>query len=97
MENKNQICFEIVVSTISQYCQEIGKPNDDINESTRLIGANSPFDSSDLVQLIVEIEDRINEKFQTSITLTDEKAMSRSTSPFVNTGSLVKFIIEILN
>ena len=97
MDNKKEICLEIVVNAISDYCKEIGKSNEEINESTRLIGASSPFDSSDLVQLIVEIEDRINDRFETSLTFTDEKAMSRSTSPFINVGSLVKFIIEILD
>jgi len=97
MENKKQLCYQIVINTIKDYCDELGKTIDVINNSTRLIGYNSPFDSSDLVQLIVEIEERINDNFGSNLTLTDEKAMSRSTSPFVNIETLVNFIEENLN
>ena len=51
---------------------------------------------SDLVQIIVEVEDKINQVFNTDITLTDEKAMSRTTSPFVNIRTLVNFLVENL-
>lgn len=96
MENIKEISFQIVIETITEYSNEIGKKIDTIDYSTRLIGQSSPFDSSDLVQLIVEIEDRINDKFGSFITLTDEKAMSRSTSPFINVETLVNFILETL-
>lgn len=96
MENPKNIVYFIVSEVITSYSLEVNK-NIEFNENTtRLIGNTSPFDSSDLVQLIVEIEDRINEKFGTDITLTDEKAMSRSTSPFSTVETLVNFIIEKL-
>jgi hypothetical protein len=93
---KFEKCKEIVVSIILNYSEEIQQKIHSIDENTRLIGANSPFDSSDLIQIIVEIEDSINEEFNSNITLTDEKAMSRTTSPFLNVGTLLKFIIENL-
>lgn len=89
-------CKEIVIETILNYSKEIGKNLEVIDQNTRLIGAKSNFDSSDLIQIIVEIEERINLEFNTDITLTDEKAMSRSTSPFLNIETLSKFIFENL-
>jgi acyl carrier protein len=94
---KQEKCKSIVIETIVSYSIEIGKNPGAVDENTRLLGSSSSFDSSDLIQIIVEIEDKINIEFNTEITLTDEKAMSRSTSPFINVGTLTKFIIENLN
>ena len=93
---KHQKCKTIVIETIVNYSKEIGKNPGIVDESTRLLGTTSSFDSSDLIQIIVEIEEKINTDFISEITLTDEKAMSRSTSPFLNVGTLTKFIIENL-
>ena len=93
---KYEKCKIIVIETIINYSNEICKPLGVVDENTRLIGSTSSFDSSDLIQIIVEIEDKINLEFNTDITLTDEKAMSRSTSPFINVETLTKFIIENL-
>ncbi len=89
-------CLEIVIQVVTDYSIEIDAKIEKIDENTRLIGASSEFDSSDLVQIIVEIEDRVNQNFNVDLTLTDEKAMSRTTSPFVNIGTLVNFIVENL-
>ena len=93
---KYEKCKIIVIETISNYSIEIRKNLEVVDENTRLLGSASCFDSSDLIQIIVEIEDKINLEFNAEITLTDEKAMSRSTSPFINVGALSKFIIENL-
>jgi acyl carrier protein len=96
MEKNHEICLNIVINVITDYAKELSINFEKINENTRLIGSSSQFDSSDLVQIIVEIEDKINQQYNTDITLTDERAMSRTTSPFMNIGTLVNFIIELL-
>jgi hypothetical protein len=93
---KYEKCKLIVIDIVFNYSKQIGVESYLINEKTRLIGANSIFDSSDLIQIIVEIEDKINSEFSSEVTLTDEKAMSRSTSPFLNIETLTTFIIENL-
>jgi acyl carrier protein len=96
MEKNYNNCFEIVINVITEYAKEVNITFQKLDENTRLIGSSSEFDSSDLVQIIVEIEDKINKQFNTEITLTDENAMSRTTSPFVNIGALVNFLVDNL-
>jgi acyl carrier protein len=96
MEKSYTNCLKIVINVIVDYAKEVNIIFEKLDETTRLIGSTSEFDSSDLVQIIVEIEDKINQEFNTDITLTDEKAMSRTTSPFVNIGTLVNFIVDNL-
>jgi len=96
MEKEYNNCLDIVINVVADYTKEINATILKIDESTRLIGSSSEFDSSDLVQIIVEIEEKINQFYNTDITLTDEKAMSRTTSPFINIGTLAKFIVDNL-
>lgn len=65
-----------------------------VSGDTRLIGANSIFDSMDLVQFIVEIENLLDENFNLEIELTSEKAMSRRNSPFISINKLVEYIVD---
>jgi hypothetical protein len=96
MEKNYNNCFQIVINVITDYAKDVNITIEKLDENTRLIGSSSKFDSSDLVQIIVETEDKINQEFNTDITLTDEKAMSRTTSPFINIGTLVNFLVENL-
>ena len=62
--------------------------------NTRLLGNSGIFDSMELVQFIVEVENLIEDKFDIDIELTSDKAMSRRNSPFISIETLVKFIID---
>jgi acyl carrier protein len=68
--------------------------NCEIDDSTRLIGSSSIFDSMELVQFVVEVEDFLDEEYGFEIQLASEKAMSRRSSPFINLKSLHEFISE---
>jgi hypothetical protein len=61
-----------------------------------LFGAGSPLDSIGLVTLLVDVEGRIEEKLGLSVTIADEKAMSRSASPFRTLGSLAQYVGELI-
>jgi acyl carrier protein len=95
--SKNVIT-ELVLSTIENYCLE-NQINIDLSkkEETRLFGGGAPLDSLSLVSLIVEIEEKIEDNFDISIILADEKAMSRRTSPFSKISFLVEYIDELIN
>ena len=65
-----------------------------LDEKIRLIRTSSIFDSMELVQFIVEVENLLDDEFELEIELTSEKAMSRRNSPFISINSLVEYIID---
>ncbi len=65
-----------------------------LDENIRLIGTSSVFDSMELVQFIVEVENLLDEEFEIEIELTSEKAMSRRNSPFISINTLVEYIVD---
>jgi acyl carrier protein len=77
---------------------ELNKPElRTANESTRLFGDSSSLDSMGLVTLIADLEEDIRLQFNISVTLVDEKAMSRLTSPFRNVNHLADYIVLVVN
>lgn len=71
--------------------------NIDFDSNIRLFGANSVFDSMELVQFIVEVEQFLDDEYGIEIELTSDKAMSRRTSPFISIKTLNNFIQEEIN
>jgi D-alanine--poly(phosphoribitol) ligase subunit 2 len=65
--------------------------------STIIFGPESELDSLGLVNFIVEIESRFNEKYGTTFSLTDEKALSQKNSPFRTVESLTDYLISLHN
>jgi acyl carrier protein len=68
----------------------------DITEDTRLIGRESVLDSMGLVNLIVEIEQRLEEDYEITVILADDRAMSQRSSPFRSVQSLTDYICQLL-
>ena len=94
MTTKIQI-IEIIYNSIDDTNIEYGTvlkkdPN------TALFGAESELDSLGLVNIIVDIESAINEKFNVAISIVDEKAMSQKNSPFKTIQSLSDYIYILL-
>ena len=65
-------------------------------EETRLFGSGSNLDSFGLVNLLLDVEQRVSEQFGVNISLMDERAMSEKTSPFRTIQTLVKFIETLI-
>lgn len=96
MVEKEKI-MEVLFSAIDEFNEE--QPTErqlDKSRDTVLFGRLGKIDSLALVSLIVAIEEKIGEQFQTPITLADERAMSQKTSPFRNVGTLADYIALIL-
>ena len=90
---------EQIISIIYDAIDEINTMNDlsiEKNLDSRLFGSEGSLDSFGLVNLIVMIEESVNDKFECSITLADEKAMSLKRSPFRTVDSLANYIIDQL-
>jgi len=61
---------------------------------TALYGREGPLDSMGLVNLISDLEDAVAEKYNTHISLADEKAMSAERSPYRSVESMTDAILE---
>jgi acyl carrier protein len=64
----------------------------DLDGSTRLIGRKAVLNSLGLVSLIVDIEQRLSDDYEISVTIADERAMSQEKSPFRTIGTLAEYI-----
>ena len=95
MATKNQIT-KVIFDSIEEINQQNGtKIVKDPN--TKLFGRECELDSLGLVNLIVSIEENINNEYNASITIADEKAMSQKHSPFRTVDTLADYVTELLN
>lgn len=90
--------LKLVLDALTVHCEEAAITLDiSKGEELRLFGGDSLLDSLGLVGLIVSIEELIEDNFNKSLILADEKAMSRRTSPFAKVSYLVEYILELIN
>lgn len=66
-----------------------------VSEETELYGTSGHLDSMGLVGFLVDIEESFQDK-DINISLTDERAMSQSSSPFKNVQSLTNYIATLV-
>ena len=64
--------------------------------NTVLFGEDGKLDSLGLIDLVIAVEQNIEDEFDVTITLADERAMSQETSPFKTIGTLTDYIEMIL-
>lgn len=87
----------IIYEAISDLNDELENENlDNPNLETRLFGGENSLDSLSFVSLITDIESAISEKFDISLVLASEKAMSQRVSPFRTVQTLVNYIEQEL-
>ena len=93
---KNKV-IKTILETINEYNDGLSK-NDQIssNLESSIYGGSSNLDSMGLVSFIVGVEQSIEDKFDQSISLADEKAMSQKSSPYQNINSLADYILKLL-
>jgi acyl carrier protein len=86
----------LVLRRLSALGRELGKPTlEKADEQTRLFGEAAALDSIGLVTLIADLEEDIRVATGKTVTLADEKAMSRLTSPFRRVDLLAEYVAEI--
>ena len=66
------------------------------SENTLLIGKDGVFDSLQLMNFIIELEQQIELNFKTSILLTDQKAMGHEQEPFNSVRTLAVYLSNLL-
>ena len=86
--------YEIVVASLREvFAQNGTPPPDSITEETVLVGSDPVLDSLGVVQLIVEVEQRVEQGHGILLTLANDKAMSQKNSPFRSVGVLADHVI----
>jgi acyl carrier protein len=77
-----------------------GMPEDkqiSISSESVLFGENPQIDSLSLVSLVVDLETTLNSEYNFDISLTDDRAMTRTISPFLTVKTLRDYIVELIN
>ena len=87
------LIFDTIDKINNEYSDEIQLEK---SSHTALLGQGSKLDSLGLINLIVAVEQNVEDKFDITITLADERAMSQEISPFRTVGSLADYIEMIL-
>lgn len=64
--------------------------------ATKLFGRDGVLTSLEFVSFIVELETLLTERLGANIVLADERALSRSNSPFRSAGELGAYISSLL-
>ncbi|MGB7214314.1 MAG: acyl carrier protein [Gammaproteobacteria bacterium] len=90
-----------LVALIIDAVKELGDQDDielpaDMDHSTALFGESGFLNSMSLVSLVVSVEQSIEDRYGRSVSLADEKALSRRNSPYRTVGSLAEYAAEQL-
>lgn len=85
----------LVLETLQDFVETNGIEVDEVTPDQRLIGKSGIFDSIGLLNFLVDLEEMLEEKYDKGFNLSSERAMSRTTSPFLNPTELTKFILEL--
>ncbi len=67
----------------------------EFSEGTFLIGQGAVLDSLGLVNLVLEVEQRLEAEHDLTLVLADERAMSQKHSPFRSVGTLTDYICRL--
>jgi acyl carrier protein len=68
----------------------------EVNEYTVLFGLGSQIDSLSLVSVIVDLEMHYGTELDVEFSLTDDRAMTRTISPFDSVKNLIDYIHELI-
>ena len=93
----NERVLDVTLQAVRGLGEELD--NDALRQAsagTALYGSGGALDSVGLVTLVSEVEQRLADAFGKDIVLADERAMSRSRSPFQSVGALADYAAERL-
>ena len=91
-----------IIDLIYQVVDEFNQQEDQYAElekslTTIILGKESILDSLGIVNFIVAVEQNIEDTFDLSITLADERALSQTESPFSTIQSLTNYIEMLID
>lgn len=87
--------IEAIIGAVFESLREdLDLPAIAVCSETPIMGSGSDFDSMAVVHLIADLEARLEEAFGRVWILADERALSRTRSPFRTVGDLARHILE---
>jgi acyl carrier protein len=93
----NQELIALIVDAVQEITQQQeGSTLVEVDSTTPLYGQEGLLDSIGLVTLVVTVEQAIEDRFDISISLADEKAMSQRISPYKTVASLAEYAAQLL-
>lgn len=96
MFSKQQI-EEVVQASLAELAVDLDQADlAAVTSETILFGPEGSLDSLALVHLIADVETRIAEEFERDLIIADDRAMSRSRSPFRTVETFSAYLSELL-
>ena len=87
-----------VLEAVGEYNEQLDDEHKlELDPEIRLLGKFSKLDSFGLVNLIIVVEEKLHDRFDKSITLADERAMSQEHSPFRSVQSLANYAYMLMS
>lgn len=87
-----------IIDLIIETAKELGEDeigiSGDLSGDTVLFGKGGVLDSMGLVTLIIAVEQAIEDRFDVSAGLADEKAMSQTNSPYRSIAALADYAVS---
>ena len=88
---------ELILEALKEFRTHLGKKwTADLSPAMPLYGHSSEMDSLGLVQLLIDVEERVSDRYGVPVSLTDEKAMSQTHSPFRSVNSLAQYLAGLI-
>lgn len=95
--DSRKAAIELIFDVIDELNEQFPERQLEKSTNTQLLGEGSALDSLGLVSLIVNVEEKIEQRFGCSVTLVDERAMSLSHSPFRTVETFADYIVALTN
>lgn len=91
----NQTTVEQIILLALHNLNEERTPEEQlaVSADTRLFGTDAALDSLSLVSVIVDVEGAVSDQSGREISLTDDRAMSQTVSPFTDVQTLTAYIL----
>lgn len=92
MSKQRETIIEIVFNAIDEINLDLVDKKISKSLDSELYGHKDLLDSFELVNFIVLIEEKIEQRLSTTVSLTDDKALSQDYSPFRTIGTLIDYV-----
>ena len=87
---------ELVIEALQEFFRQHNESESILNDMV-IFGKNGRLDSLDFVSLVVNIEEKIYNRYKKSITIVNERAFSKKHNPFATIDSMASYIYELLS